>query len=312
MRKLTEKSSGRNGTYVDRVNRAIDYVLARLDQDLSLEVVAREAGFSLFHFHRIFQSSVGESLQEFVKRVRLERAVMMLPQRDWAIRRKRSITDVALACGFTSSADFSRSFKQRFGVPPSRFDVEAFKAERRGEWQTFVAGAERRHLLDGLPPGENPDKFAVTLRTLPARCVAYIRVVNSYREGVVPAAAQRLVDWAENREKADGQWLGYAWDDPEIVAPENCRYDVGLEVSELQPEGEVGRFEFPPMLVAELEIRGAIDLEMRALDWLYRTWLPGSGYVPTDQPCFEAWIGRPFAHGMEYFELKLQLPVERG
>ena len=37
-----------------------------------------------------------------------------------------------------------------------------------------------------------------------------------------------------------------------------------------------------------------------------------SGYVPTEQPGFEAWIGRPFAHGTEHFELQLQLPVERG
>ena len=296
---------------MDRVNRAIDFVLGRLDQPLALNRVAKVAGFSPFHFHRIFQSMVGESLQAFVKRVRLERAVMMLPQRDWPTRRKRSMTDIALACGFTSSADFSRSFKQRFGVPPSRFDVAVFKVERRAEWQSFVAGEDHSHLLDGLPQGENPDGFAVTLRTLPARVVAYIRVVNSYRPDVVPEAARRLEQWAEARGWADGQWLGYTWDDPEIVAPKNCRYDVGVEVPQVDPAGEVGRFHFPAMLVAEIEIRGGIDLEMRALDWLYRTWLPNSGYVPIDQPCFEAWIGRPFAHGFEHFELKLQLPVER-
>ena len=49
------------------------------------------------------------------------------------------------------------------------------------------------------------------------------------------------------------------------------------------------------MVVAQLEIRGGLDLEMRALKWLYGSWLPRSGYVPDDQPCFEAWIGRPFA-----------------
>jgi AraC family transcriptional regulator len=51
---------------------------------------------------------------------------------------------------------------------------------------------------------------------------------------------------------------------------------------------------------------------MRALDWLFRTWLPASGRMPTDQPCFEAWIGRPFAHGFEHFELYAQLPVIGG
>jgi len=35
-----------------------------------------------------------------------------------------------------------------------------------------------------------------------------------------------------------------------------------------------------------------------------------SGFVPDDQPAFEAWIGRPFAHGNEDFTLACQLPVK--
>lgn len=89
----------------------------------------------------------------------------------------------------------------------------------------------------------------------------------------------------------------------------DCRYDVAVEVPGVTPEGEVCRFDFPTMVVAEVEVRGAIDLEQRALDWLYGTWLPQSRYVPDSQPCFEAWMGRPFAHGLEYFELWIQLPV---
>ena len=105
------------------------------------------------------------------------------------------------------------------------------------------------------------------------------------------------------------------WDDPEIVPHEKCRYDVGLEVTDVTPCGEVGRIEFPAMQVAEVEVRGPIDLEMRALDWpLLLMFLPflSSGFVPTEQPGFEAWIGRPFAHGTTHFEIVLQLPVERG
>ena len=139
-----------------------------------------------------------------------------------------------------------------------------------------------------------------------------MRGPDSYRDGAVPRAIERLVQWADARGLADGQWLGYMWDDPEIVPHEKCRYDVGLEVPDLIPCGEVGRTEFPAMQVAEVEVRGTIDLEMRALDWLFGIWLPASGFVPTEQPGFEAWLGRPFAHGTNHFELVLQLPVEPG
>ena len=112
--------------YVQRVNRAINHVLGNLDRPLKLEVVARAACFSPFHFHRVFRALMGETLSHFVKRVRLDRALSMLTHEPG-----RSLTDIALACGFGSSSDFSRSFRQRYGVPPSAFDIEVFRKERR-------------------------------------------------------------------------------------------------------------------------------------------------------------------------------------
>ncbi len=299
--------------YVVRVNRAIDLILQNLDQDLSLQTLSKAASFSPFHFHRIFQGLVGETPNQFVKRVRLERAVAMMSTAAFQGTKPESLTHIALECGFSSSSDFSRSFKQRFGVAPSEFNPTTFRKDRREEWQSVVTDSKHRYLLDGLQVGENPDGFEVKVRPLPARCVAYIRVSDPYRdEKAVPDAAARLVAWAEERGLAGGQWLGYMWDNPEITAPEDCRYDVGLEVPEIEPSGEICRIDFPAMQVAEVELRGPIDLEMRALDWLYRTWLPQSGYSPANHPGFEAWIGRPFAHGMAHFELFAQIPIERG
>jgi len=64
--------------YVQRVNRAIDYILRNLERPLPLELVASAACFSPFHFHRVFRSLLGETLGQFVKRVRLERALSIL------------------------------------------------------------------------------------------------------------------------------------------------------------------------------------------------------------------------------------------
>ena len=169
----------------------------------------------------------------------------------------------------------------------------------------------QRPRLERLPPRHNPDKFSVRIRDMSARSVAYIRVSRPYQGDAVVRAAQRLVAWAERQGLANGQWLGYQWDNPEITSLEDCRYHVAVEAERFTPKGEVGRFRFPPMVVAEVEIRGGLDLELRALQWLYGSWLPRSGYVPDDHPCFEAWIGRPFAHGTEYFELHIQLPIRR-
>jgi AraC family transcriptional regulator len=291
--------------YVERVNLAIDHIVRDLAEPLRLEDVSRAAGFSPFHFHRVFKALVGETLNQFVKRLRLERALYLMSHAP-----SRSLTDVALECGFSSSSDFSRCFKQSSGAAPSVFDLEAFRSSRREELERTLSGQQGGHSFTTLPAGENPDSFEAQLRDLPARTVAYIRVFDPFREGVAQAAYERLLAWAIERGLADGQWLGYLWDEPEVVALKNCRYDVAVEVDDVEPAGEIGRFEFPPMRVAEVTLSGGIELETRAIDWLYQTWLPRSGFVPDDQPVFEAWIGRPFAHGDEHFTLACQLPVK--
>ena len=297
--------------YAARVNRAIDHIVRNLADPLRLEDVAAAAHFSPFHFHRVFKSMMGATLAQFVKRQRLERALQVMSH-----GKGKPLTEIALECGFSSSSDFSRSFKQRYGVPPSVFDIQAWRDDRRGSSYASADRVAQVRLPDRLPPGENPDGFEVTLRDLPARRVAYIRVLDPYQGTGVVEAAERLMAWADQRGIADGQWLGYMWEDPEIVALPDCRYDVGVVVDgafELGPANdEVGLYEFAPMRVAEISMRGDIELEMRLLDWLYGTWLPRSNYVPDDQPCFEAWHGRPFEHGFKHLELSAQLPVVRG
>ena len=301
--------------YAERVNLAIDHVVGHLGEPLRLADVARAARLSPFHLHRVFHVLVGETLAGFVKRLRLERALVMM-----AHAPRSSLTTIALTCGFSSSSDFSRCFKQRYGTAASAFDIKGWRAAHGAELQATVpeparsasSGQATRFHLGRLPAARNPDRFSVRIRDLPARTVAYIRVLDPYRGDAVAQATQRLVTWAERHSLAGGQWLGYQWDNPEITSLEDCQYYVAVEAERFVPKGEIGRFTFPPMIVAQVEIRGGIDLELRALQWLYGTWLPRSGYVPDDQPGFEAWIGRPFAYGTEHFELHAQLPITRA
>jgi AraC family transcriptional regulator len=250
------------------VNRAIDDVVRNPDRRLPLEAAAARARFPPFHFHRIFRALVGETVGRFAKRSRLERAIRALSH-----RRRRSLTEIALACGFASSSDVSRSFEQRDGVPPSALDVAAWRARRHEDLAVSAAIAEGRGRPERLPAGASPDGLEVRLRDLPARTVACVRVPRPYGGGVVEAV-RRLVAWAESRGQADRRWLGYPSDDPEIVVLEDRRHDVAVEADRVELEGDVGRFEFPAMKVVRIGMFGGVDLELRALGRLYGTWLP--------------------------------------
>jgi AraC family transcriptional regulator len=294
-------------TYIQRVNLAIDYIVGHFDEPLRLRDLARVAMLSPFHFHRVFQALIGSTPADFVQRLRLEKALGLLSH-----PRPPSLTAIAMACGFSSPSDFSRCFKRRFGVPPSAFDVGAWRRAHGAEVEAIVEQVTARPHVERLPSRHNPDSFRVRIRELPARAVAYIRVERPYQGDRAMKAVWRLLAWAERNGLADGQWLGYQWDNPEITSLEDCRYYVAVEAERFTPRGEVGRYRFLPMTVAEVAIRGGLDLELRALQWLYGSWLPRSGFVPDDQPAFEAWLGRPFAHGTEYFELAAQLPIRRA
>lgn len=281
--------------YEARINRAVEHVRRHLAEPLLLADVARAAALSPFHFHRVFQALVGETLADHVKRLRLERALARM-----AGPGRPTLAQIALECGFATASDFSRSFKQRYGVAPSAFDLEAWRAAHRAPLQAVLP----------RPAAAEPRAFDVRLVRLPARTLAYIRVRDPYRGDAVLQATRRLAAWAEREGLAGQRWYGYQWEHPEITRLEDCQYHVAVEAEGCEPRGEIGRARFPPLLVAEVELRGDLALELSALQGLYGSWLPRSGHLPDDHPGFEAWIGHPLAQSAEHLALHLQLPVK--
>jgi AraC-like DNA-binding protein len=87
------------------------------DGDFRPADVARQFNVSERYVRMVFQSA-GESMSEFLLRRRLERAAQLLCNEFYA---RRTITDIALECGFNSASHFGQSFRQRFGQTPSQF-----------------------------------------------------------------------------------------------------------------------------------------------------------------------------------------------
>jgi AraC family transcriptional regulator len=173
---LSQKSHA-NSEYAQRINRVIDYLRANLDRQVKLKELAKVACFSEFHFHRIFHAVSGETLNNFTKRLRLEKAARLLRYSN------QSLTDIAFDCGFSSSATFSRSFRAGYDTSPSQF-------RKSGE---IKKSKIRKELFSGdeyyLPMSaeEKRAAFPVRLLDLPERQVAYIRVTNAFETNRVIA-----------------------------------------------------------------------------------------------------------------------------
>ena len=110
------KSTKTKNEYISRINNVLDYIHQNIDKELNLNIIAGQANFSPYHFHRIFSGIVGEPLNKFIRRIRLEKSAQMLSS-----SHDKSITEIAFDCGFSGSATFARAFNDYFGMNASEW-----------------------------------------------------------------------------------------------------------------------------------------------------------------------------------------------
>ena len=96
------------------IQNSVNEIESRLKEEITVERLAASAGFSPFHFYRIFQAYVGMSVMSYVRYRRLAYAAAEL------VAGKR-VLDAALDWGFDTHAGFTRAFVKTFGMPPERY-----------------------------------------------------------------------------------------------------------------------------------------------------------------------------------------------
>jgi AraC-like DNA-binding protein len=97
------------------LRRARDLIDREYAEPLDLEAMAREAGYSRFHFARAFAAAYGETPRAYLTRRRIERAKTLLRTANL------SVTEICLLVGFASLGSFSARFRQLVGQPPSEY-----------------------------------------------------------------------------------------------------------------------------------------------------------------------------------------------
>lgn len=105
--------------YLRRLGTVLDYIEANLEGDLSLNRLSEKAHYSPFHFHRMFLTVVGERVNEYTHRKRIERIASVLLVDD-----NIPLKELAYQYGFNSNNSFSRAFKKYYGVSPTAFKTE--------------------------------------------------------------------------------------------------------------------------------------------------------------------------------------------
>jgi transcriptional regulator GlxA family with amidase domain len=102
-----------SGATHERLEAAVRLIQGKLDERLRIGAVAAEVGLSTRQIERLFKRHFGQTPAALWKRWRLERARTLLTQT------AMPITDVSVACGFSTAAHFSTAYRHQFGCTPS-------------------------------------------------------------------------------------------------------------------------------------------------------------------------------------------------
>jgi AraC family transcriptional regulator len=98
-----------------RLTRVLDFIEAHLEDQLTIDRLARVACLSRFHFARAFKAATGQPPHRYVSNRRLQRAKGLLAQSD------RPLADIALALSFSCQANFTRAFRDATGRTPGQY-----------------------------------------------------------------------------------------------------------------------------------------------------------------------------------------------
>jgi transcriptional regulator GlxA family with amidase domain len=113
---------------IDRFGDLIAWIMRNLNQNLTVEVLARQACMCPSHFTRAFKSVFGNTPGEFVENLRLNEARRRLSSRG------KTLGSVAASVGFTNPNTFRRAFARRFGSGPGAcLDGEAMQTSLRSK-----------------------------------------------------------------------------------------------------------------------------------------------------------------------------------
>ena len=97
--------------------KAADYIQANYQSHISIEGIAKDLGIDRRYFSRIFTTYIGVSPRRSLVDYRLEKAKMLMLTGEY------SVSEVASSVGYDDIFAFSKIFKKKYGIPPSKCNV---------------------------------------------------------------------------------------------------------------------------------------------------------------------------------------------
>lgn len=189
------------------INEAINYIFDNIDEEITVDDVAKHCCYSKYHLMRMFKEDTDEALYQFIKRVRLERSAWRLK-----VEKDKSISEICEDYGYSSS-NFATAFKKHLNVSPADFRK---KSEQMVEQSSFSHGIS----IDELEETEN----LISVEHLNSFLVIYERKKGNYHN--LPEEWCKFIKKYEHLASEDTIYIESTIDDPSITDENKCMYEL--------------------------------------------------------------------------------------
>ncbi|HEX3043751.1 MAG TPA: AraC family transcriptional regulator [Bacillota bacterium] len=296
--------------YLPLIQRTIDYVDEHIRENISVDQLAKLAGFSTYHFYRVFNSYVGAPVMEYVARRKLQYALAEL-------QNGRKIVDIAMDFGYDTHAGFTKAFKKHIGYPPEvyrihapsglplKIDLRKLKLQKTGgiimqpkiiNRDSFkVAGFEFRTSFKNSAHTRDVPAFWEARGLSNGNCERKL-----YQTLTPPKHGEYCLCINPNLETDEFSYiLGVGVDDFEKAAEDMYQLEV--------PAATYAIFTTPP--VAEAEFVNSIQGTWK---FILEEWFPNSGYEIDDAKIdFEYYDERCHSWENEKLSMEIYVPVKQ-
>lgn len=285
-----------------KLNAAMDYIEAHLEEDFRLEEVAAGVGISDLSFRQLFYALTGMTLQEYVKNRRLSEA-------SGALLRGCSVTDTAYRYGYQSVDGFTRAFRRWSGLLPS-------EAARTRQGRTF----QRLNFIVTVQGGDTMEyrivekpafRFAGVSRRVPMQFEGVNEAIVRLAESITPGQREEL---RRLRDTAPEEIVNVSWDSDSGFREERgeLTHMIGVLTSHTDIGTGLDSKEMPASLWAVFPCEGAFPAVMQdTMARIYSQWLVTADYELADSLSFSFTRMSEEVPGQAYSEIWVPVREKR-
>ncbi|MEP5340169.1 MAG: helix-turn-helix domain-containing protein [Algibacter sp.] len=296
--------------YISRINKALNFIDNNLDSELSLNTISKIVFYSPFHFHRIFKAIIGETLNTYITRRRIEKSASSL-----IYKKTLSVSEIAITYGFKDHSSFTRAFKKFYGVSPVEFRKNTprkyskiCKTESKNSKNNLILEEYICNINNHL----NWIKMNATIeiKTLPELHFASITHIGV---NDIDHVFSRLITWATPKGLMDDPKVKTAiifHDSFKITDHNKVRMNICLLTNKaFTPEGEITT----SIIKKGKYIVGRFEIESKDFEKAWTSlfvWMNDKGYKKADNNPFEIFQNDNREHPEHKFIVNLHIPIE--